>query len=479
LNLKILEENPEDKFHDECGIMAVWNNPEAANLVYLGLYQQQHRGQEGAGVVAMAEKGSAGKWNSHRGLGLVSDVFNHFDFDKLPGQYAIGHVRYSTSGASNINNIQPFQAELASGRIAVAHNGNLVNAVTLRSELKAKGAIFSATSDTEIVLHLAARAPLNMPPVERIISVLKQLKGAYSLLILLDDRLFVARDPHGIRPLVMGEVGEGLVFASETCAFNLLDAKNVREIKPGEIIEVQGERTVKSYMPFPAVDPAACIFEQVYFARPDSEVFGRHVQSVRRRLGEQLAREHPVKADLVIAVPDSGNFAALGFSQLSGIPFDFGLIRNHYVGRTFIEPQQGIRDFGVKLKLSANRQIIEGKRLVVVDDSLVRGTTSKKLVSMLRAAGALEIHLRISSPPTINPCFYGIDTPSSSELIAAQKTLPEIREFIGADSLEYLSLEGLHSAVNSTQKTFCDACFSGNYRAGIPNDFIPRQVPLL
>lgn len=468
-----------DKFHDECGVMGIWNCPEAANLAYLGLYHQQHRGQEGAGVVAISDGDARGSWTSHRGLGLVSDVFTKFDFTKLPGSRAIGHVRYSTAGGSRIENIQPFQAELASGRIAVAHNGNLVNADLLRGELKRKGAIFQATSDTEIILHLAARQSDNVPPVERIVKVLERLEGAYSLLIMLDDRMFAARDPYGIRPLVMAECGDGIVFASETCGFNLLDVRNVREVQPGEIVEVRGERTVTCVRPFPTKTSASCIFEHVYFARPDSEVFGRHVQSVRRKLGEQLAREHPVKADLVIPVPDSGNFAALGYSHQSGIKFDFGLIRNHYVGRTFIEPQQGIRDFGVKLKLAANKQIIDGKRLVVVDDSLVRGTTSKKLVSMLREAGAAEIHLRISSPPTISPCYYGIDTPSKDQLIAARMSLEEIRAFVAADTLKYLSLDGLHAAVNSTPKSFCDACFSGNYRAGVPNDFKPRQTQLL
>jgi amidophosphoribosyltransferase len=476
MSLPILHD---DKFHDECGVFGAWNLEEAANLAYLALYQQQHRGQEGAGVLAVSDRADGGRWNLHRGLGLVSEVFNKFDFGRLPGKIAIGHVRYSTAGGSRVENIQPFQAELSSGNFAVAHNGNLVNADALKEALKRKGAIFRASSDTEILLHLLARESDNVPPVERIIAMLKQLKGAYSLVMLLDDRMFAVRDPHGVRPLVMAESGNGVVFASETCAFNLLQVKNVREVAPGEIIEVRGENTVTSYRPFPNVPTAKCIFEHVYFARPDSDVFDKHVQSVRRRLGEQLAKESPVEADLVIPVPDSGNFAALGYSRASGIPFDFGFIRNHYVGRTFIEPQQGIRDFGVKLKLSANQQIVEGKRIVVIDDSVVRGTTSRKLVAMLRAAGAKEIHMRISSPPTINPCFYGIDTPSKDQLIAAQKTKEEIRQFFEADSLEYLSLEGLHAAVESDQNSFCDACFSGNYRAGIPSDFTPRQVPLL
>ena len=464
-----------DKFREECGLMGVWNHREAANLTYLGLYAQQHRGQEGAGIVAVDD---ARHFSVHRGLGLVADVFNDFDFGKLPGKRAIGHVRYTTAGGHRLANVQPLSAEISLGQIAVAHNGNLINADTLRTELIADGAIFSATSDTEVFIHLLARGKKNVPLVESVIAALHQVKGAFSLLFMFKDRLIAVRDPHGLRPLVLGELDGASVLASETCAFDLVGAKYVRDIAPGELVEISGDCEIKSYFPFGHVKPSPCVFEYVYFARPDSNVFGRNVYGVRKRLGEELAREQPVVADFVIPVPDSGTTAAIGFSQAAGIPLELGLIRNHYVGRTFIEPQQSIRDFGVKIKLNANPELLRGKKIVVVDDSIVRGTTSRKLVQMLRAAGAREVHMRISSPPTIGPCYYGIDTPEREDLIAAQKTTPQIAEYIGVDSLGYLSLEGLYRAVNSAPGKFCDACFSNRYPIGTTKDHTPKQAPL-
>ncbi|MFM1848941.1 MAG: glutamine--phosphoribosylpyrophosphate amidotransferase [Pseudomonadota bacterium] len=465
-----------DKFREECGLMGVWNHREAANLTYLGLYAQQHRGQEGAGIVAVDE---ARSFAVHRGLGLVADVFNEFDFAaRLPGRRAIGHVRYTTAGGHKLANVQPFAAEISLGQMAVAHNGNLINADTLRKELISDGAIFSATSDTEVFIHLLARGKKNVPLVESVIAALHQVKGAFSLLFLFKDRMFAVRDPNGLRPLVLGELDGAAVVASETCAFDLVGAKYVRDIAPGELVEISGEREIKSYFPFGHVKPSPCVFEYVYFARPDSNVFGRNVYAVRKRLGEELAREQPVAADFVIPVPDSGTTAAIGFSQAAGIPLELGLIRNHYVGRTFIEPQQSIRDFGVKIKLNANPELLRGKRIVVVDDSIVRGTTSRKLVQMLRAAGAREVHMRVSSPPTIGPCYYGIDTPEREDLIAAQKTIPEIAAYIGVDTLGYLSLEGLYRAVNSAAGKFCDACFSNNYPLGTTSPHVERQPEL-
>lgn len=464
-----------DKFREECGLMGVWNHREAANLTYLGLYAQQHRGQEGAGIVAVDDDRN---FSVHRGLGLVADVFNDFDFGKLPGKCAIGHVRYTTAGGHRLSNVQPLSAEISLGQMAVAHNGNLINADSLRKELISDGAIFSATSDTEVFIHLLARGKKNVPLVESVIAALHQVKGAFSLLFMFKDRLIAVRDPNGLRPLVLGELDGASILASETCAFDLVGAKYVRDIAPGELIEISGEREIKTYFPFGHVKPSPCVFEYVYFARPDSNVFGRNVYGVRKRLGEELAREQPVVADFVIPVPDSGTTAAIGFSQAAGIPLELGLIRNHYVGRTFIEPQQSIRDFGVKIKLNANPELLRGKSIVVVDDSIVRGTTSRKLVQMLRAAGAREVHMRISSPPTIGPCYYGIDTPEREDLIAAQKTIPEIAEYIGVDSLGYLSLEGLYRAVNSAAGKFCDACFSNHYPIGTTKEQTTKQPEL-
>jgi amidophosphoribosyltransferase len=464
-----------DKFHDECGLMGVWKHAEAANLTYLGLYAQQHRGQEGAGVVSVNGTADRPHFYSHKGLGLVADVFGSFDFTKLPGDVAIGHVRYTTAGGNKLANVQPFVAEIALGHAAVAHNGNLINADELRRELIEQGSIFGSTSDTEAILHLLAHGDTTKPLVESVIAALSRLKGAFSLLLLFENRMMAVRDIHGLRPLAMGELDGATVFASETCAFDLIGATYVRDVQPGELIEVFPDGTTKSYYPFGFAREAPCIFEFVYFARPDSNVFGKNVYQLRKNMGAELARENPVKADLVTAVPDSGVAAAIGYAEAANLPYEMGLVRNHYVGRTFIEPKQSIRDFGVKIKLNANPAVLSGKSIVVVDDSIVRGTTSRKLVAMLRQAGAKEIHLRISSPPTTDPCYYGIDTPEKGELIASHNSIEEIAAFIGVDSLAYLSLDGLYRAVGSTPGKFCDACFSGNYPAGTPVTINPKR----
>jgi len=486
-----------DRFWEECGLIAVWNHGEAANLAYLGLYAQQHRGQEGAGVVTLDTGGGAPGLHVQRGLGLVSDVFQGFDFSRLPGRNAIGHVRYSTAGTGALANVQPMHAEISLGRIAVAHNGNLINAESLRHELIKGGAIFASNSDTEIFLHLLARAPRKVMNssslfVEALITALGKVRGAYSLLLLCEDRLFAVRDPNGFRPLSIGTLNGALLVASETCAFDLVGAKYLRDVSPGEIVEVSGDSELKSYFPFGVSHYSPCIFEFIYFARPDSNVFGRNVYAVRKQMGRELACEHPASADYVIAVPDSGTTAALGYAAQSGIPYEQGLIRNHYVGRTFIEPRQSIRDFGVRVKLNPNPELLKGKSVVVVDDSIVRGTTCKKLVKMLRAAGARELHLRVSAPPTRGPCFYGIDTPRKEDLIAARLSVSEIAAHLGVDSLGYLSIEGLYRAVEATPVLapggpdgsgisggrFCDACFSGRYPIGTPADFGKRQTEL-
>jgi len=465
-----------DKFREECGLVGVWNHREAANLAYLGLYAQQHRGQEGVGIAAVDP--AAGSFTVHRDLGLVADVFDRFDFSRLPGPHAIGHVRYTTAGGNLLANVQPLYAEVSRGRMAVAHNGNLINADTLRQELIADGAIFSATSDTEVFLHLLARAKKHVPIVESVIAALQQVRGAFSLLFLFEDRLIAVRDPNGFRPLVLGSLGDGFVLASETCAFDLIGARYIRDLEPGEVLEISGSGEMQRYFPFGHTRPSPCIFEYVYFARPDSNVFGRNVYGVRKRLGEELAKEQPVEADLVIPVPDSGVTAAIGYAQQAGIPLELGLIRNHYVGRTFIEPKQSIRDFGVKIKLNPNADLLRGKRIIVVDDSIVRGTTSRKLVQMLRDAGTREVHMRISAPPTIAPCYYGIDTPERGELIASHKSVEEIARFIGVDSLGYLSMEGLYRAVQATTGHFCDACFSDTYPIGTAARHPGRQEAL-
>ncbi len=467
----------DDKFREECGLMAVWGHDEPSNLVYLGLYAQQHRGQEGAGIVSYDSSGDS-HFSVHKGIGLVSDVFNNFDFSKLPGRQAIGHVRYTIAGGHLLSNVQPFCSEISLGKVALAHNGNLVNADTLRNQLISEGSIFSSTSDTEAILHLLAKSSRNVLKSEAVIAALERLEGAYSLLIMFEDRLFAIRDPKGFRPLCIGRLDGAYVVASETCAFDLIGATYERDVNPGEIVEIMADNTLKSYYPFGVVAESKCIFEYVYFARPDSLIYGRPVYSVRKRMGMELSKEKPVEADYVIAVPDSGVPAALGYSEASKIPFEHGLIRNHYVGRTFIEPSQAIRDFGVKIKLNPNREVLQGKRIIVVDDSIVRGTTSRKLIKMLREAGAKEIHMRISAPPITDPCYYGIDTPDKELLIAATKSLSEIEAYLEVDSLAYLSLDGLYRAVKEDRGKFCDACFTGLYPIGKGADREQQQQKL-
>jgi amidophosphoribosyltransferase len=456
-----------DKLREECGVFGIFGHPEAAKLTYLGLHALQHRGQESAGIVSSDGK----KLHSHRGLGLVADVFTRDALETLPGPRSIGHVRYSTFGGAGLKNAQPFSVDYARGSLAIAHNGNLVNGAELRAELEEQGSIFQSTSDTEVIVHLVARSTKDSLPA-RVEDALREVKGAYSLLFLSEGMLIAARDPYGFRPLTLGHVDGADVFASETCALDLIGAEYERDIAPGEIY-VRTEREVRSHTLEVHPTQAQCIFELVYFARPDSVIFGRNVYEVRKALGKQLAREHPVSADIVVPVPDSGTAAALGFAEESKVPFELALIRSHYVGRTFIEPSQAIRHFGVKLKLGRVKGSVAGKRVVLVDDSLVRGTTSKKIVKMIRDAGAREVHLRISSPPTTHPCYYGIDTPTREELIAATQDIAAIERFIECDSLAYLSLEGLHSAARGGATEFCNACFSGEYVAGEPAPIVP------
>ena len=454
----------DDRFHDECGVFGVFGHPEAANLTYLGLHALQHRGQESAGIVSSDGE----RLHAERGMGHVAKVFSKAHLERLAGTMAIGHVRYSTAGESKLVNAQPLRIEGARGEMAIGHNGNLVNAGIIRAELERSGSIFQTSSDTEVILHLIARSR-NEDLEGAIVDALRKVEGAYSLVFLLPAKMIAVRDPRGFRPLSLGKLGDATLVTSESCALDLIDGEFVRDIQPGEMVVITGGG-VASYRPFPVAKPAPCIFEYVYFARPDSLLYGRSVNVVRKRLGIELAREAPAGADLVVPVPDSGMAAALGYAEESGIPFEFGLVRNHYVGRTFIEPRQSIRHFGVRLKLNTVRNIIAGKRIVLVDDSIVRGTTSRKIVAMIRAADAREIHVRISCPPTTGPCHYGIDTPRRSELIASSHSVEEIRKFIQADSLCYLSREGMYRAVGDLQADFCDACYTGNYPVPIPRE---------
>ncbi len=457
----------DDRFHDQCGLFGVWNHAEAANVTYLGLYALQHRGQESAGIAAT--DGHA--FHTEKAMGWVVDVFSPERLRRLPGHRAMGHVRYSTAGSSNLRNAQPITANTARGPIAIAHNGNLTNAETLRKEMEREGAIFQSSSDTEVILHLLARAPVG-PLEEQIPHALAQVKGAYSLLILTPDAMYAIRDPNGFRPLTLGRLGDTWIVASETCALDLLEASTERDVEPGEIVMIS-DAGLRSFRALPAGERLQCVFEYVYFARPDSVLWTRNVHTVRKELGRQLAREHPAEADIVIPVPDSGTSAALGYSEESGIPYEMGLIRNHYVGRTFIEPKQGIRHFGVKVKLNPVREMLEGRRIVVVDDSIVRGTTSRKIVKMIRAAGARAIHVRISSPPIQWPCYYGIDTPTRKELIGASHSVEEICRYLAADSLGYLSLDGMLKGTGTEPTSYCHACFTGTYRVGME----PEQMP--
>ena len=453
---------PDDHFRDQCGLFGIYGHPEAARLTYLGLYAQQHRGQESAGIVASDGQ----KLRLEKAMGLVNDVFDDARLDALVGDKAMGHVRYSTAGDTVAANAQPILIECHRGPIALGHNGNIVNASILRQELEAAGSIFQSTSDTEVVLHLYARSHRETLE-DAIAASLSKVMGAFSLLFLTRDALVAARDPWGFRPLVIGRLEGATIVASETCALDLIDAEYVREVAPGELIVIDRDG-LRSFHPFPPEPVRQCVFEHIYFARPDSEVFGRNVLGTRQRLGRQLAREAPADADIVVPVPDSGMGAALGYSEESGLPFQWGLIRNHYVGRTFIEPKQSIRSFGVKIKLNPVRSVLEGKRVVLIDDSIVRGTTSRKIVGMVREAGAREVHMRISSPPTTGPCYYGIDTPLKTELIASSHSTEEIRQSIGADSLAYLTHEGLLAAIGDAKgDRHCTACFSGRYPVAV------------
>ncbi|CAN0907747.1 Amidophosphoribosyltransferase 2, chloroplastic [Linum grandiflorum] len=456
----------DDKPREECGVIGVYGDPEASRLCYLGLHALQHRGQEGAGIVAVKDQ----VFQTITGVGLVTDVFNESKINQLPGDLAIGHVRYSTAGASMLKNVQPFVAGYRFGFVGVAHNGNLVNYRKLRAELEEIGSIFNTSSDTEAVLHLIAISKAR-PFLSRIVDACEKLEGAYSMVFVTEDKLVAVRDPHGFRPLVMGrkKCNGAVVFASETCALDLIDAEYVREVNPGEVVVVDKDG-ISSLCLLTHHQPKQCIFEHIYFSLPQSVVFGRSVYESRRLFGEILATESGVECDVVIAVPDSGVVAALGYAAKAGVPFQQGLIRSHYVGRTFIEPSQKIRDFGVKLKLSPVRQILEGKRVVVVDDSIVRGTTSSKIVRMLKEAGAKEVHMRVASPPMVASCYYGVDTPSSEELISNRMSVDEIRDFIGCDSLAFLNIDSLNRLLGQESGSFCYACFTGDYPV------LPKEV---
>ena len=461
----------DDRFHDECGVFGVFGHPEAANLTYLGLYALQHRGQESAGIVSS----TGHDLYMHKAMGEVEEIFQPRVLSKLPGSSAIGHTRYSTAGDKALLNVQPIMIDCNKGKMAVAHNGNLTNASEWRRKLEHRGSIFQTNSDTEVIVHLVARSQArNLSGA--LGDALNQVEGAYSLVVLTADELYAVRDPRGFRPLALGKIaGPGgettWMVASETCAFDLLNAQYLRDIEPGEMLRIS-RSGLESIHFSPPKPHQYCIFEHVYFSRPDSIVFGRAVNESREMLGRLLAREHPAEADMVVPIPDSGVPAAIGFALESKIPFRMGLIRNHYIGRTFIEPSQAIRNFGVKLKLNPVRSLIAGKRVVLIDDSIVRGTTSRKLVRMVREAGAKEVHMRISCPPTISPCYYGVDTPTKEELIASSNTPEEIRKYLGADSLGYLSLPGLRQAVNDTEGKFCTSCYTGVY----PTDLVQLEV---
>ncbi|HEV2388275.1 MAG TPA: amidophosphoribosyltransferase [Candidatus Acidoferrales bacterium] len=456
----------DDHFHDECGVVGVFGHAEASKLAYLGLYALQHRGQESAGISST----DGSRLALLKGMGLVEELFTSESLAQLPGYAAIGHTRYSTAGDSAALNAQPVVIDCNKGNLALAHNGNLTNAREWRRRLEHRGSIFQTTSDTEVIVHLVARSSArNLPGA--IAEALNQVEGAYSLVLLSRDEMYAIRDPRGFRPLALGRLGDAWLVASETCAFDLVGARYVRDIEPGEMARI-GPGGLESIRFAPEKPHQFCIFEHVYFARPDSLVFGRPVNQSREMLGRLLAREHPANADLVTPVPDSGVPAAIGYALESGIPFRMGLIRNHYVGRTFIEPKQSIRDFGVKLKLNPVRELLDGKRVALVDDSIVRGTTSRKIVRMLREAGAAEIHMRVSCPPTISPCYYGIDTPTREELIGSNHSIEQIREFVGADSLGYLSLENLRRAVGGGENEFCTSCYTGHY----PTELVQLEV---
>ena len=462
-----------DKFHDECGVVGVYGHPDAANLAYLGLYALQHRGQESAGIAAS----SNGKMHLEVGMGLVADVFSDARLKKLPGNIAVGHNRYSTTGVSKVKNAQPCLIEYSGGTMAMGHNGNLVNASEIRKELGAAGAIFQSTNDSEVIVHLMAQSRRNSF-VDRAVAALSQVKGAYSIVLMSENELVAARDPQGFRPLCLGKLDGAYIVASESCVMDLVEAEFIREIEPGELILIN-QFGVKSFHPFQKASTKQCVFEHIYFSRPDSYLFGHSVYSTRKLMGKALAREKPVEADVVVPVPDSGVISAMGYSEETKIPFQMGLIRNHYVGRTFIEPQSQIRNFGVKIKLNAVKPVIEGKRVIIIDDSIVRGTTSKKIVRMLREVGAREVHVRISSPPTTHSCFYGIDTPTKGELIASNMDIDQTCKYLGADSLHYISLEKMLEIFGEQKDDFCAACFDGRYPVDVTgSDGSTKQLGL-
>lgn len=447
------------EINEKCGIAGVYGTEDAANLVYLCLYALQHRGQESSGIATTDGK----EIRVIKKMGLVVDIFEQSDINYLKGFAAIGHNRYSTSGVTDLKDAQPLTVNFRFGELAVAHNGNLVNAFMLREELEKEGAIFQSTSDTEVIIHLIAKSPYNSFR-DSLNYALRKLRGAFSLLILKEKELYAIRDPWGFRPLCLGKKDDAYIVASETCALDIIGANYIRDIEPGEVLMIS-EEGLESWFPFDDVEPKYCIFEFIYFARPDSKIFGKSVYEVRYNFGRMLAKENSTEADVVVPVPDSGMVATLGFSEQSGIPFQLGIVRNHYVHRTFIEPKERIRHFGVKVKLNPVRSVLEGKRVIVIDDSIVRGTTSRRIVKMLRKGGAKEVHMKISSPPIISPCFYGIDTPTRKELIASSHTIEEIRKYITADSLQYLTLEGMIESTGYTvgEHPFCIACFTGKY----------------
>ncbi len=472
----------DDKLHEECGIFGIFGHKDAAELVALGLHALQHRGQEAAGIVSF----DGVRFNSERRLGLVGDNFSKESvISRLRGHAAIGHNRYSTAGDTVLRNVQPLFADLAGGGLAVAHNGNLTNALTVRKQLVSRGAIFQSTSDTETLVHLVATSR-EIRLVDRLIDCLRQVEGAYSLVVLSTKKMIGVRDPLGVRPLVLGKFDGCYVLASETCALDIIGATFVRDIEAGEMVVIT-EQGIESLFPFPRVAQRFCVFEYIYFARPDSQAEGKSVYQSRRRIGEELARESPVDADIVVPIPDSGTPAAIGYAAAAGIPFELGIIRNHYVGRTFIEPSHQIRQLGVKLKHNANRHSIEGKRVILVDDSIVRGTTSMKIVQMIRDAGATEVHMRIACPPTTHSCFYGVDTPDRDKLLAAYRNVEQMRQIIGADSLAFISIDGLYRAMehagrDAEHPQYCDACFTGNYPTRLTDQEEPaseRQLSLL
>lgn len=463
---------PSERPRDECGVFGIYGAEEAANLTYLGLYALQHRGQESAGIVSSDGR----SLHPHRQMGLVADIFDEKLLKTLRGSLAIGHVRYSTSGESHISSAQPFVVEYSRGSIAIAHNGNLVNARILRDELEAYGSIFQSTMDTEVIVHLLAQSKARFLE-DQLMEALSRVRGAYSAVLMTEDKLVAVRDPQGFRPLTLGRLKDAWVVASETCALDLIEAEYVREVEPGEII-LWDRDGMRSLHPWPETKRALCIFEYIYFARPDSSIYGRNVYEVRKALGRQLAMESAIPCDVVIAVPDSGVPAAMGYAAEIGAPLELGLIRNHYVGRTFIEPRQSIRHFGVKVKLNPVRGALEGKRVVVVDDSIVRGTTMRKIIGMIRHAGAREVHVRISAPPTTHSCHYGIDTPTREELIGSSNSIEEIGRYIMADSLAYISIDGMHAVAAASRNTYCDACFTGNYPVDISDEISQSQLKL-